>query len=62
LLTNERVLIVSNNCGSSKKIAAWKVDHQRYRAVPFYADGKPGPPIELRDLFQQFHNETSESK
>jgi hypothetical protein len=22
--------------------------------VPFYSDGKPGPVIELRDLFAQF--------
>jgi hypothetical protein len=30
-------------------ITAWKIDRERYRAVPFYADGKPGPAIELRD-------------
>jgi hypothetical protein len=33
-----------------------------HRALPFYADGKPGPAIELRDLFEQFLNETSWSK
>ena len=31
-------------------------------AVPFYSDGKPGPAIELRGLFEQFLNETSWSK
>jgi hypothetical protein len=44
------------------QIVGWKVDHERYRAVPFYSDGKPGPAIELRDLFEQFLNETSWSK
>jgi hypothetical protein len=38
-------------------ITAWKIDHERYRAVPFLSDGKPGPAIELRDLFAQFFNE-----
>jgi hypothetical protein len=35
------------------------IDRERYRAVPFYSDGKPGPAIELRDLFEQFILETS---
>jgi hypothetical protein len=30
--------------------------------VPFYADGKPGPAIELRDLFAQFLNEVEWNK
>jgi hypothetical protein len=38
------------------------IDRERYRAVPFYSDGKPGPAIELRDLFAQFLNEVSGSK
>jgi hypothetical protein len=37
-------------------ITAWKIDRERYRAVPFYSDGKPGPAIELRDFFAQFLN------
>jgi hypothetical protein len=37
-----------------------EIDRQRYRAVPFYSDGKPGPAIELRDLFVQFLNEVAE--
>jgi hypothetical protein len=28
-------------------ITAWKIDRERYRAVPFYSDGKPGPVIEI---------------
>jgi hypothetical protein len=30
--------------------------------VPFYSDGKPGPAIELRDLFEQFLNEVEWNK
>jgi hypothetical protein len=42
-------------------ITAWKIDRERYHAVPFYSDGKPGPAIELRDLFVQFLNEVGQS-
>jgi hypothetical protein len=38
------------------------IDRERYRAVPFYSDGKPGPAIELRDLFAQFLNEVEWNK
>jgi hypothetical protein len=41
---------------AAAQIVRWKVDRERYRAVPFYACGKPGPAIELRDLFEQFLN------
>jgi hypothetical protein len=47
---------------AAAQIVGRKVDRERYRAVPFYADGKSGPAIELRDLFAQFLNETSWSK
>jgi hypothetical protein len=39
-----------------------KLIAKRYRAVPFYSDGKPGPAIELRDLFAQFLNEVEWNK
>jgi hypothetical protein len=35
-------------------IAGWRVDRQRYMLVPVMSDGSHGPPLELRDLFQQF--------
>jgi hypothetical protein len=44
------------------QITAWKIDRERYRAVPLYSDGKFGPAIELRDLFQQFLNEVEGNK
>jgi len=43
-------------------ITAWKIDRERYRAVPFCADGKPGPAIELRSFFAQFLNEVEGNK
>jgi hypothetical protein len=46
---------------AAPQIIGWKVDRERYRAVPFYSDGKPGPAIELRDLFEQFLNEVGQS-
>jgi hypothetical protein len=48
--------------GLAAQITALKIDRQRYRAVPFYSDGKPGPAIELRDLFQHFLNETRDDQ
>jgi hypothetical protein len=39
---------------AAAQVIGWKIDRARYRAVPFFQDGKPGPAIELRDLFQQF--------
>jgi hypothetical protein len=45
---------------AAAQITAWKIDRARYRAVPFYSDGKPGPAIELRDFFAQFLNAVSQ--
>jgi hypothetical protein len=39
---------------AAPSITAWKIDRERYRAVPFYADGKSGPAIELRDFSRSF--------
>jgi hypothetical protein len=35
-------------------IVGWKVDVDRFRAVPFGADGKPLPELDLYPLFQAF--------
>src|SRR5262249_13918831 len=38
-------------------IRDWKIDRERYVATPLMSDGCQGPPLELRELFQQFLTE-----
>src|SRR5262245_22293787 len=38
-------------------ICDWKIDRARYVATPLMSDGREGPPLELRELFQQFLTE-----
>ena len=39
-------------------IRDWKIDRARYVATPVMSDGREGPPLELRGLFEQFLHET----
>lgn len=39
-------------------IAGWTV--RDFRAVPVMSDGKEGPPLDLRALFEQYHAEAAE--
>jgi hypothetical protein len=39
---------------SGATISGWKVDRARYVATPVMSDGREGPPLELRELFEQF--------
>src|SRR5262245_3005345 len=43
-------------CGVT--IRDWKIDRARYAATPIMTDGREGPPLELRGLFEQFLHET----
>jgi hypothetical protein len=38
-------------------IQQWRLDRDNYIAVPVMSDGREGPPLELRSLFEQFHTE-----
>jgi hypothetical protein len=40
------------------RIAGWKVDREKYTAIPKMSDGTEGPALELRALFEQFQDET----
>ena len=40
-------------------VVSWQLDRQRYRVSPLMSDGKVGPMLELRGLFEQFLSETS---
>jgi len=39
---------------ASTTIRDWKIDRTRYVATPVMSDGRDGPPLELRGLFEQF--------
>jgi hypothetical protein len=39
---------------SGATIVGWKIERERYLATPVMSDGRDGPPLELRGLFQQF--------
>ena len=39
---------------SGATIVGWKIDRERYVATPVMSDGRDGPPLELRGLFEQF--------
>jgi hypothetical protein len=45
---------------SGATIRGWKIDRERYVATPMMSDGREGPPLELRGLFEQFLHETSQ--
>jgi hypothetical protein len=40
-------------------IVSWQIDRERYRASPLMSNGTGGPMLELRGLFKQFLDETS---
>jgi hypothetical protein len=44
---------------SGATIRDWKIDPARYVATPLMSDGREGPPLELRALFEQFLLEAS---
>lgn len=39
-------------------IVGWVVEAEQYLAVPVMADGAKGPPVNMRDMFEQFLSET----
>jgi hypothetical protein len=39
---------------SGARISGWKIDRTRYLATPLMSNGGEGPPLELRELFEQF--------
>ena len=42
---------------SGVTIRDWKIDREKYVATPLMSDGRDGPPLELRGLFEQFFSE-----
>ncbi|MEY9182350.1 hypothetical protein [Bradyrhizobium sp. USDA 313] len=42
---------------SGATIASWRIEPADYTATPVMTDGTEGPPLELRRLFDQFHQD-----
>ena len=47
--------------GIAPKLKDWMLDCERYLATPIMSDGSHGPALDLRVLFEQFHNEVFSS-
>jgi hypothetical protein len=43
---------------SGATISGWQIDRARYVATPVMSDGRDGPLLELRGLFEQFLHKT----
>lgn len=44
--------------GTSGAIKAWEIEAPTFRAIPVAEDGKPGAPLDIHPLLQQFLDET----
>jgi hypothetical protein len=44
--------------GTSPTLVGWEIDRTRYVAIPKMSDGTKGAALELRQLFEQFQDET----
>ena len=42
-----------------REIISWHLERKTYRAFPVYQDGRMGPELNLRGLFEQYCEETS---
>lgn len=46
--------------GRNLELTSWQVDRENYTVTPLLSDGRKGPALNLRKLFEQFHTESSE--
>jgi hypothetical protein len=42
----------------AREVLHWEIDRSTYSIVPILTDGSKGPPLEVRELFEQFQIET----
>jgi hypothetical protein len=47
------------NGKDAPKITSWLINRESYSVIPIMSDGSRGPPLELRELFQRFNDETA---
>jgi hypothetical protein len=45
----------------AREFASWVIDRRNYTIIPVMADGSHGPPMVVRDLFEQFQLETRDA-
>ena len=43
---------------SGPALRSWQLDRERYRVSPLMDDGTVWPTLELRELYEQFQNDT----
>lgn len=46
------------NVDAGGTIAVWHINRKAFTATPFDANGKAGTPINLRPLFEEYHEQT----
>ena len=39
-------------------LKGWVIERSKFVAIPLLSDGSRGPPLELRELFEQFQTDT----
>jgi len=44
---------------ADSSIVSWYLERQRFRVTPFYGNGNPGPTLDLRALFEEYHVQAS---
>jgi hypothetical protein len=44
---------------SGANFIAWKIDKRNFVATPFMSDGKIGPPLHLREFFEEYFAQTN---
>jgi hypothetical protein len=47
---------------SGANFLAWQIDKKNFVAIPLMSNGKIGPPLYLREFFEQYHKEANEGR
>jgi hypothetical protein len=47
--------------GAAPAFHSWGIDAERFRVTGFFADGTSTPHLELRPLFENYYNQTSDN-
>jgi hypothetical protein len=50
---------LKGDAGATLEIVTWEINRETYEVAPIMSDGERGPVISLRNLFEQFQEETA---